>query len=1209
MALLLVGCSNVTPGGHTLRGLERPRIVDAYGRLPFAFEANRGQTDAAVTFLARGHGYTLLLTDNEAVFVLRHTTVLRMKLIGVNPAPRVVGLEELPGKVNYFRGNDPTKWRTNIPTFAKVKYAQVYPGVDLVYYGRQGRLEHDFIVAPGADPRSIELAFEGTDRLELTSDGEVILHVARGELRLQKPGIYQDVEGVRKEISGRFVLLGHGHRAPPSHNQDAARHGQKIGFEVAAYDARRPLVIDPVLVYSTFLGGSDVENAYPSGAGIAIDGSGNAYVTGSTRSSDFPTLNPVQPHNNSKPSNPTDVYVTKLNPAGTALVYSTYLGGSQDDYGYGIAIDATGSAYVVGETHSPDFPTTPGAFQTTFAGYSSAFVTKLSPDGSQLMYSTYLGGGGQDTGRGVAVDAVGNAYVTGTAGSKDFPTTPGAFQQVCPRSLYVSWCSDAFVTKLNPAGSALVYSTHLGGSNTTVGEGGNAIAVDAVGNAYVAGVAGSGDFPTTPGAFQPHHPGIVPGQGFVTKFNATGSALVYSTFLGGTFSTGVSGIAVDTAGNAYVTGATHAGDFPVTPGAFQTTFGGAADGFVTHHAFVTKFKVDGSGLVYSTFLGGSGTADEAFGIAVDAQGNAYVTGRTVSDDFPTAHPIQAARNHGVPTFCTLQGCSDAFVTKLNATGTGLVYSTFLGGLSGDEGMGIAADTAGNAYVTGFTPSIDFPVTPEAFQPTNHGHGDAFIAKIADRAAAADLTVSKTDSPHSVMVGQKLTYTVVVTNNGPELATWVMLTDTLPSTVSFVSSSASQGSCSGSRVITCSLGTLANGGTATVTIVVTPTAVGAISNTATASADTPDPNPDNNAATVATTVVAHQFTLTVTKAGTGSGRVTSSPAGIDCGATCSAAFDGDTGVTLTATPAVGSSFAGWSGEGCSGTGTCTVAMTQARNVTATFAPLQTFMLTLTKAGTGSGSVTSSPAGIDCGATCAAAFNYNTSVALTATPALGSSFSGWSGEGCSGTGTCTVTLAQARTVTATFTKLQLALTIATNRSDVTIGDSLVISVGVTNPGLPEMADFYFGALLPDGDTVLFFTDQAFHTGQGNLSQPGTLKPIVAKVDLTAPFTFDQPAFFTYQWTGLEPRGTYTLFVAAVVPGALADNTIDPGDVLALSTVTVILRVPNIAVTPLALDFGSAAVGVESAPQTVTVRNGGTATLVVGTLSLAFSISTIQ
>jgi len=463
----------------------------------------------------------------------------------------------------------------------------------------------------------------------------------------------------------------------------------ELGFEVGAYDASLPLVIDPTLVYSTYLGGS----GFDYGSGIAVDSAGNAYVTGQTYSTDFPTANPFQAARVGGP----DAFVAKLNAAGSALVYSTYLGGNGDDYGRGIAVDAAGNAYVTGETGSTNFPTANPLQASNAGGNYDAFVAKLNAAGSALVYSTYLGGSDYDYGYGIAVDAAGNAYVTGETFSTNFPTAN-------PLQASNAGGPNAFVAKLNAAGSALVYCTYLGGSG---GDSGQGIAVDAAGNAYVTGETGS-NFPTA-NPFQASNAGGP--DAFVARLNATGSALVYSTYLGGNGNDHGSAIAVDAAGNAYVTGETFSTNFP-TANPLRASNAGGGD------VFVAKLNAAGSALVYCTYLGGS-SWDYGTGIAVDAAGNAYVTGLTGSTNFPTANPLQAA-NAG--------GNYDAFVAKLNAAGSALVYSTYLGGSDTDFGYGIAVDAAGNAYVTGETYSRNFP-TANAFQNSN-SYSDAFIAKLS-----------------------------------------------------------------------------------------------------------------------------------------------------------------------------------------------------------------------------------------------------------------------------------------------------------------------------------------------------------------------------------------------------------------------------------------------------------------------------------------------
>src|SRR5438309_281207 len=621
----------------------REQLSQAYGKLPLYFEANRGQTDAQVRFLSRSHRQTLFLTSTEAVLVFTESsqtatgqpekpgqaagTTLRMAFADSNPQPQVAGLEELPGKANYIIGNDPTKWRTNVPTYSKVHYQDLYPGIDLIYYGTQRQLEYDLVVAPGADPNQLNLAFQGAEDITVDHDGNLNLRVAGGEVRLHAPNVYQESQGEKQLIAARYIL--HANRNDERLTNNVTLSAQ-VGLQMAAYDATQPLVIDPVLSYSTYLGGSDFDAA----GGIAVDSAGNAFVTGDTSSANFPTTSGAFQTTYGGNS---DAFVTKLNPTGSALIYSTYLGGSGDDIGFGIAVDSAGNAFVAGITDSANFPTTPGAFQTTYGGGSingDGFVAKLNPTGSALIYSTYLGGSGDDLGFGIAVDSAGNAYVTGLTDSANFPTTPGAFQ-----TTYGGGNADAFVTKLNPTGSALIYSTYLGGSGE---EGGKGIAVDSAGNAYVTGLTDSANFPTTPGAFQTTYGGGN-SDAFVTKLNPTGSALIYSTYLGGSGGEEPSGIAVDSAGNAFVAGITDDTTFPTTSGVFQTANGGNGDAFIARISPVdivasdSATAAEGQTVAVSTAPTTAGQA----GVSVtltnvpDGGGPATVTVRTYSAN-PTA---------------------------------------------------------------------------------------------------------------------------------------------------------------------------------------------------------------------------------------------------------------------------------------------------------------------------------------------------------------------------------------------------------------------------------------------------------------------------------------------------------------------------------------------------------------------------------------------
>jgi hypothetical protein len=731
----------------------------SYGALPLSFELNQGQTDGAVDFLARAGGYLLFLTPTEAVMAFDNSTahsgkwnregflstdrnkpvptrlIVRMKLEGANPAASVQGLDQLASRANYFSGADPSQWHTDIPSYARVRYAQVYPGIDMLFYGNQRQLEYDFVVAPGADPNVIQIAFKGIEGAEIGRMGDLLLRTAQGDLELSKPIAYQERNGTREEVSASYI-----------------RNGVSgIGFQLGDYDRSRPLIIDPVLVYSTYLGGHGFDQGYA----IAVDSSGSAYVTGRTGAADFPITPGVF---QTTFGGGDALFVAKLNPQGTALVYSTYINGA---YGNGIAVDSAGNAYVTGEASTLNFPTTPGAFQTAPYGFDT-FVTKLNATGSALVYSARFGGNFDDFGRAIALDAAGNAYITGwtvcLAPTCTFPTV-NAFQ---PN--YGGGYNDAFVTKINSLGSALVYSTYLGGGQiiNATEDWGEGIAVDSAGSAYVTGYTYAPDFPVTPGAYDTSRAGL---DAFVTKFTPNGASLVYSTFFGGAGRELGQGIAVDASGNAYVTGSTESFDspftkeyegFPVTPGALQT--------IGSYDAFVTKLNPQGSALVYSTYLGGTGGVDRAWGIAIDSLGNATITGDTKANaentnNFPVVDAVQT--NYG-------GGLSDAFVSKLNPAGTALVHSTYLGGSLSDEGRGIALNGSGDAFATGSTSSYNFP-TANPLQASNGGelihHDDAFVLKIGATGSTTALS-SLTLNPTSVSGGSTSQGTVTLTGAAP-----------------------------------------------------------------------------------------------------------------------------------------------------------------------------------------------------------------------------------------------------------------------------------------------------------------------------------------------------------------------------------------------------------------------------------------------------------
>ncbi|RMF95361.1 MAG: hypothetical protein D6734_05710 [Candidatus Schekmanbacteria bacterium] len=684
--------------------LDKRAIIAKTATLQIPFIENRGQLPKEVMYYANTFAGTVYITNDGEIgygLIKREgkyegnvkSVYLKEKLIHAKSS-KPVGEDKALTKVNYFRGRDKDKWQTNLSTYNEINLGEVYDGVELKLKAYGNNVEKLFTVKPSGKVSDIKMSFEGAKGVKVIDTGELELSTEYGDIKFTKPVAYQEIGGKRIDVRCEFVIEKDVVESSPMD------HGDPIiyGFRIASYNKDYPIIIDPQLSYSTYLGGSDGDYGY----GIAVDSEGNVYVTGETYSFDFPTASPIQ-GSLAAGTDDYDAFVTKINASGTALVYSTYLGGNDEDHGYGIAVDSEGNAYVTGYTWSYDFPTA-SPIQKNWGGQSDAFVTKINASGTALVYSTYLGGGSEDNGYGIAVDSEGNAYVTGYTLSSNFPTAS---------PIQKNWAGgeDAFVTKINASGTDIVYSTYLGGNEEDKGYG---IAVDSKDNAYVTGNTWSSDFPTA----SPIQKSLG-GEGedaFVTKINASGTALVYSTYLGGAIHRDYGrGIAVDSEGNAYVTGYTFSSDFP-TASPIQEDSAGGID------AFVTKINASGTALVYSTYLGGNGW-DRGYGIAVDSEGNAYVTGNTSSSDFPTASPIQQSLAGGTHFE------ADAFVTKINASGTALVYSTYLGG-SDDEygGYGIAVDGEGNAFATGYTWSSDFPTT-SSIQESFAGGTDVFVAMI------------------------------------------------------------------------------------------------------------------------------------------------------------------------------------------------------------------------------------------------------------------------------------------------------------------------------------------------------------------------------------------------------------------------------------------------------------------------------------------------
>ncbi len=838
----------------------RLKLNQNYGHIPLYFEPNEGQTDPQVKFISRGSGYTFFITPAEAVFVLKHggpkdlsqktgrlghkfpipnssfqigsPDVLRLRLEGGNRMAEFEGMEKAEGKSNYFIGNDRSKWHTNIANYTKVKIKEVYPGIDMVYYGAQRKLEYDFEVKPGADPSVIGLSNQGAKNAEVDSQGNLIFHMAQGDVAFKAPIVYQEQGAGKTKIDGAYKIRADG----------------KIGFETGNYDKTLPLVIDPQLDYSTYLGGSSSDQ----GSAIAVDGSGDAYVTGDTYSMDFPTSSGAY-QTALGGTGVSNAFISKLNATGSALIYSTYLGGNGGESGHGIAVNGSGNAYVTGYTTSTNFPTTTGAYQTTLgsAGVTNAFVTEINSSGNALVYSTYLGGSESDYGCSIAVDGTGNAYVTGASGS-NFPTTTGAFQTVCSGSA-------AFITKLNPAGNMLVYSTYLGG---TGGDIGFSIALDGSGNAYVTGCTGSTDFPTSSGAYQTTNnsaPGN--GNGFITKLNSSGTSLIYSTYLGGSGGLQARGIAVDGTGNVYVTGLTNGNfsvggpivNFPTTSGAFQTVFGGGI-----FNAFVTKLNSIGSALVYSTYLGGN-LEDIGTGIVLDGLGDAYVTGDAESSNFPTTSGA----------YLTAKTGNMSFLTELNTTGSNLIYSTLLSGSQWFIEGGVALDAQGNVYVTGYTSSTNYPATDGAYQTTFGGVEDAYVVKL-------DASDFYTDTP---TITSTMTTTPTPTNSSTSTETPTVTYSPSPTSTATDTSTATNSSTVTNTSSSTNTPTVTN--TFTSTSSPSPTNTFTITNTPTITYSQTPTNTSSNTPTSANTSTptsTYTMTDTPTPSFTPSNTYTTTPTG-------------------------------------------------------------------------------------------------------------------------------------------------------------------------------------------------------------------------------------------------------------------------------------------------------------------------------------------
>ncbi|MCC2668243.1 MAG: hypothetical protein K0Q72_714, partial [Armatimonadetes bacterium] len=687
VAAAAVSAAAVSPAA-TVERIPPASAIAALDRLQLRFEPNVGQAPRSFGYVARGRGYTLALSATEAAFSVfglpasepravappQEASTIRMRLLGADPDAAAAGVTQQRGRVHYFVGNDPRKWRTDVPTFGGVRFAGVYPGVDAVYYGSGRQLEYDFVVRPGADPNRIRLGLSGAERVEVAADGELVLTTRGGEWKQHRPVAYQERDGRRSSVAARYVLQ-------PNTGE--------VTFALGRYDRSRPLVIDPVLAFSSFLGG----NAADSGSDIAIDDEGALYVAGSTLSGGFPFTSGVGI------TGLLTAFVTKIDSSGQGMDFSVYLGGGNHDYATGIALGPTGDIYLTGYTHSNNFPVV-NAVQTGFGGGTDSFVVRLSPDGDALRYSTYLGGTDTELSSHIAVGLDGSAYVAGRTMSSDFPQTTTLSQ---PAASSV----DGYVARLAPLGSSLIYSAVLGGSGSDVVED---IAVDPIGSAYVTGSTFSADFPVVNALFGAN----AAGSAFVTRINAPGSALLFSTYLGGSGEEAGMAIAVDASTHVHVAGFTTSSDFPVA-NAYDADQNGGRDGFVV------KLNATGSTQLFGTYLGGSDD-DLLTSLAVDSSGLTYVTGRSRSGNYPLSQAVQELNRGGED--------GDVVVAQLRTATSELLFSTYFGGAGNDTALGIAADVFGGMYVTGETTSFNFP-SFNALQPTSgQGSSDAFFLKFS-----------------------------------------------------------------------------------------------------------------------------------------------------------------------------------------------------------------------------------------------------------------------------------------------------------------------------------------------------------------------------------------------------------------------------------------------------------------------------------------------
>ncbi len=1147
--------------------------VHTLDALPLSFETNRGQVPASralagghVDFVARGRGYTMLLSATGALISLTasaaqtsqrgphvaarllravharpraatDTAVLRLQLVGANPRARGVGLDRLPGATNYLIGRDSRRWHTGIATYGRVAYKDVYPGIDLVYYGNGGQLEYDYVVAPGADPQHIRLGIGGARHIGLDRSGNLVAQASGGVVRLLRPVVYQQTGAARRAVSGGYALLGHG----------------RVGLRIGTYDHRRPLIVDPVLGYATYLGGGNDDYAN----GIAVDGQGNTYVVGVTGSADFTATTGASQTVEMGTDN---AFVTELSVMGT-VIYQTYLGGG-GDAGNAIAVDAAGDAYLTGATASADFPTTTNAFSRTSAsgaaGTNDAFVAELNPTGSGLIYSTYLGGGNDDFGQGIARDGAGNVYVAGQTTSVDFPIT-NALQTA---NNTTGGAGTVFVAEISPTlsgAASLRYSTYLGGTGSDTA---NGLAVDAAGDAYLTGLTSSSDFTTTAGAFQRAFggggPGTQGGDAFLTEIAPNDSRLVYSTYLGGGDDDQGDAVAIDAAGDAYVTGLTYSSDFPTTPNAFQRTLNLGETGTMSNtgpitpsDAFVSEINPALSGassLLYSSYLGG-GSDEEGHGIAVDSLGEVYVAGQTASTDFPTQNPIQAANSvSSTGSASTTAGMTptvdtyDAFVTKFLPNFAGLDYSTYLGGNGDDGAYAIAISGTKSAYVDGFTDSTTFPVS-DTVGTANHGNEDAFALRIDEPATVTATTTPSPSAATSVSGTPSASPSAPTTGTATATAS-ASTTGTATATATGSATATATGSAT-----TAAASTSTPTSTATTATATTPTATntGTTANTPTATATTP----------TATATMATATATATTATATGSATTTATGS-----ATTPAATDTTTSTAATATAPTATN-----------TGTTTAT-----------APTATNTGTTTNTSTATATTATSTATVTA-ATATTTPSPSAAASLSGTPSASPSATGTA----STTGTATTTATGSATTTATGSATTTAAATGTpTRTATTAATNTATSMPTPTATMPSATNT--ATTVPTPNTALASTPTVPMPSATNTGTPtGTPTSTPTSIS-TSTSTSTSTSISTSTSTGL-PSATSTASAAtATLTGTVSAATATGTAQSTQSALPTMSQTPTTTVTPAltARFYFAGGVNLPSQPSFLDVTN---------------------